>query len=207
MTESVAIVGAGLIGRAWAMIFARAGWDVRLFDAAEGVADAAVPLCAEGLQTLAENGLCPDPEGAARRITAAPNLAATLGGVTFVQENGPERLDVKRSLFAELDAQAPQHAIIASSSSAIRCSLFTESLPGRARCLIGHPVNPPHLIPLVEISGAPWTAPDVLSRARGIYERIGQVPITVLKEIEGFIPTGCRAPCWRKRSVSRPRAT
>ena len=65
MTESVAIVGSGLIGRAWAMIFARAGWDVRLFDAAAGVAEAAVPLCAEGLRTLAANGLCPDPEGAA----------------------------------------------------------------------------------------------------------------------------------------------
>ncbi len=187
MTESVAIVGAGLIGRAWAMIFARAGWDVRLFDAADGVAAAAVPLCAEGLRTLAANGLCPDPEGAAGRIRAADSLAAALDGVAFVQENGPERLDVKRSLFAELDAQAPSEAIIASSSSAIRCSLFTEDLPGRARCLIGHPVNPPHLIPLVEISGAPWTDPAVLARARTTYETIGQVPITVLKEIEGFI--------------------
>ncbi|MEG9528061.1 MAG: 3-hydroxyacyl-CoA dehydrogenase [Hyphomicrobiales bacterium] len=187
MTDSVAIVGAGLIGRAWAMIFARAGWDVRLFDAAAGVAEAAVPLCAEGLRTLAANGLCPDPEGAARRIRAAGNLADALEGVAFVQENGPERLDVKQSLFAELDALAPPDAIIASSSSAIRCSLFTESLPGRSRCLIGHPVNPPHLIPLVEISGAPWTDAAVLDRARTTYEAIGQVPITVLKEIEGFI--------------------
>jgi L-gulonate 3-dehydrogenase len=187
MTESVAIVGAGLIGRAWAMIFARAGWDVRLFDAAAGVAEAAVPLCAEGLRTLAENGLCPEPEVAARRIQAAADLATALDGVTFVQENGPERLEVKQSLFADLDALAPPDTVIASSSSAIRCSLFTEDLPGRGRCLIGHPVNPPHLIPLVEISGAPWTAPEVLARARAVYEQIGQVPITVLKEIEGFI--------------------
>ncbi|WP_426315826.1 3-hydroxyacyl-CoA dehydrogenase [Methylobacterium fujisawaense] len=187
MTESVAIVGAGLIGRAWAMIFARAGWDVRLFDSAEGVAEAALPLCAEGLRTLSANGLCPDPEGAAGRIRSAGSLAAALDGVDFVQENGPERLDVKRILFAELDAHAPRDAVIASSSSAIRCSLFTEDLPGRARCLIGHPVNPPHLIPLVEISGAPWTDPAALARARAVYEAIGQVPITVLKEIEGFI--------------------
>ncbi|MDH3028030.1 3-hydroxyacyl-CoA dehydrogenase [Methylobacterium fujisawaense] len=187
MTESVAIVGAGLIGRAWAMIFARAGWDVRLFDSAEGVAEAALPLCAEGLRTLAANGLCTDPEGAAGRIRSAGSLVAALDGVDFVQENGPERLDVKRTLFAELDAHAPRDAVIASSSSAIRCSLFTEDLPGRARCLIGHPVNPPHLIPLVEISGAPWTDPAALARARAVYEAIGQVPITVLKEIEGFI--------------------
>ncbi|MGU3542717.1 3-hydroxyacyl-CoA dehydrogenase [Methylobacterium sp. A52T] len=187
MTESVAIVGAGLIGRAWAMIFARAGWDVRLFDPASGVAEAAIPLCAEGLRTLAANDLCADPEGAAARIRAAGTLAAALDGVAFVQENGPERLEVKRSLFADLDAAAPREAVIASSSSAIRCSLFTEDLPGRARCLVGHPVNPPHLIPLVEISGAPWTAPEALVRARQVYEQIGQVPITVLKEIEGFI--------------------
>lgn len=187
MTESVAIVGAGLIGRAWAMIFARAGWDVRLFDPAAGVAEAAIPLCAEGLRTLAANDLCSDPEGAAARIRAAGTLAAALDGVAFVQENGPERLEVKRSLFADLDAATPREAVIASSSSAIRCSLFTEDLPGRARCLVGHPVNPPHLIPLVEISGARWTAPEALVRARQVYEQIGQVPITVLKEIEGFI--------------------
>ncbi|MBY0251854.1 MAG: 3-hydroxyacyl-CoA dehydrogenase, partial [Methylobacterium organophilum] len=130
---------------------------------------------------------CADPAAAAGRIRAAGTLAAALDGVAFVQENGPERLEVKRSLFADLDAAAPREAVIASSSSAIRCSLFTEDLPGRARCLIGHPVNPPHLIPLVEISGAPWTAPDALDRARQVYEQIGQVPITVLKEIEGFI--------------------
>ncbi|MGU3384701.1 3-hydroxyacyl-CoA dehydrogenase [Methylobacterium sp. D53M] len=187
MTESVAIVGAGLIGRAWAMIFARSGWDVRLFDPAAGIAEAAIPLCAEGLRTLAANDLCADPAGAAARIRAAGTLAAALDGVAFVQENGPERLEVKRSLFADLDAAAPREAVIASSSSAIRCSLFTEDLPGRARCLVGHPVNPPHLIPLVEISGAPWTAPEALVRARQVYEQIGQVPITVLKEIEGFI--------------------
>ncbi|MCJ2015629.1 3-hydroxyacyl-CoA dehydrogenase [Methylobacterium sp. J-076] len=187
MTESVAIVGSGLIGRAWAMIFARAGWDTRLFDPADGVAAAAVPLCAEGLRTLAAHGLCDDPEGAAQRIRAVGGLADALAGCTFVQENGPEREDVKRALFAELDAHAPPGTVIASSSSAIRCSLFTEALPGRGRCLIGHPVNPPHLIPLVEISGAPWTDEAALTRARAVYEAIGQVPVTVLKEVEGFI--------------------
>lgn len=185
--ESVGIVGAGLIGRAWAMIFARAGWDVRLYDAAAGVAEAAVPLCAEGLRSLAAHGLCPDPDTAAGRIRAEDDLAACLDGVAFVQENGPELLEIKRSLFAQLDALAPPGAVIASSSSAIRCSLFTEDLPGRGRCLIGHPVNPPHLIPLVEISGAPWTDTASLAFARDTYETIGQVPITVLKEIEGFI--------------------
>ena len=183
----VCIAGSGLIGRAWGMIFARAGWEVRLWDPVEGVADKARALCAEGLRNLAEHGLCQDPEGAAARIQAARDLAAALDGVDFVQENGPEVLEVKRALFRELDALAPRGAIIASSSSAIRCSLFTEDLPGRARCLIGHPVNPPHLVPVVEISGAEWTDPTVVARAREIYDSIGQVPVTVLKEIEGFV--------------------
>ncbi|MBO1075033.1 3-hydroxyacyl-CoA dehydrogenase [Roseomonas marmotae] len=187
MSETVAIIGSGLIGRAWAMIFARAGWDVRLWDPAEGVAQAAVGLCAQGLRDLEAHGLCQDPAGAAARISASATLEEAAAGADFVQENGPETLEVKRDLFARLDRAAPPKAIIASSSSAIRCSLFTQDLPGRARCLIGHPVNPPHLIPLVELSGAEWTAPEILTRARGIYEAIGQVPITVLKEIEGFI--------------------
>ncbi len=187
VSRNVAIIGSGLIGRAWAMIFARAGWQVRLWDPAEGVAAKAVGLCADGLKDLARHGLCDDPAGAAARITAATTLEDAAGDADFIQENGPETLEVKRDLFAKLDAAAPEKAIIASSSSAIRTSLFTEGLKGRARCLIGHPVNPPHLIPLVELSGADWTSAETIARARAIYEEIGQVPITVLKEIEGFI--------------------
>lgn len=187
MTGRVGIAGAGLIGRAWAMVFARAGWDVRLWDPAGDAASDAVTLCAEGLRDLAGQGLCDDPDGAAARIAVADGLDACVAGAAFVQECGPERLDVKRALFAGLDAAAPPGAVLASSSSAIRCSLFTEELPGRARCLIGHPVNPPHLIPLVELSGAPWTDPAAIERAREVYRSIGQVPVTVLKEIEGFV--------------------
>jgi L-gulonate 3-dehydrogenase len=187
VTETVAIIGSGLIGRAWGMIFARAGWQVRLWDPMEGVAAKAVGLCAEGLKDLATHGLCDDPAGAAARISACATLEEAAGQADFIQENGPETLEVKRDLFARLDAAAPAKAIIASSSSAIRASLFTEGLAGRARCLIGHPVNPPHLIPLVELSGADWTSLETMGRARAVYDAIGQVPITVLKEIEGFI--------------------
>ena len=185
--KHVAIVGSGLIGRAWAMIFARGGYAVRLHDAVEGVAEKAVGLCAEGLRGLADSGLCDDPAGAAARITAAATLAEALEGVVLVQENGPEVAHIKREIFAELDRLAPPDAILASSSSAIRISLFASELTGRARCLIAHPVNPPHLVPIVELSGAEFTDPSVIARARGIYEEIGQVPITVLKEVEGFI--------------------
>ncbi len=190
MTETnktVAIVGSGLIGRAWAAIFARAGWTVRMTDTHAPTLAAAPGAVRDELLSLARHGLCADPEGAAKRVSAAPRLADALSGVSFVQENGPEKLELKREIFAELDRLAPKDALLVSSTSAIVASLFTENLPGRARCLVGHPVNPPHLIPLVELCGAPWTSPEAVTRARAIYEEIGQVPITVKKEADGFI--------------------
>ena len=183
----VAIVGTGLIGRAWSMIFARAGWEAALTDPAPGAVDAALDACREGLGALAEHGLCDDPGGARRRITAAADLAEAVAGADHVQENGPERVEVKTALFAELDRLAAPGAILASSTSAIQCSLFTEGLPGRARCLVAHPVNPPHLVPVVELSGAPWTAPETIARAREIFEGIGQSPVAVLREVDGFV--------------------
>ena len=96
---------------------------------------------------------------AAARVAVAPSLADAVAGVDLVQENGPERVEDKRAIFAELDRLAPREAILASSTSAIVASRFTEDLPGRARCLVAHPVNPPHLVPVVELCGAPWTSP------------------------------------------------
>jgi len=183
----VAIIGSGLIGRAWAMVFARAGWDAAMYDAVDGVADKALGLIAEGLDELARHGLVQDPKAAAARVRAAKSVADALDGASYVQENVPETLEAKRAIFAELDALAAPDAILASSSSAIVASLFTESLTGRARCLIAHPVNPPHLVPIVELVGAPWTAPGTIARAKQVYEEINQVPIVVRREVEGFI--------------------
>jgi 3-hydroxyacyl-CoA dehydrogenase len=186
-TKKVAIVGSGLIGRAWATIFARAGWRVSMTDTHASTLATAPGLVHEELRGLARHGLADNPDVAATRVTAAASLSDALAGADFVQENGPEDADVKTALFAELDRFAPAHAILASSTSAIVASRFTEKLAGRARCLVGHPVNPPHLIPLVELSGAPWTAPDTIARAKEVYDSIGQTPIIVLKEADGFI--------------------
>jgi L-gulonate 3-dehydrogenase len=183
----VAIIGSGLIGRAWAMVFARAGWDAAMYDAVDGVADKALGLVAEGLDELAKHGLVSDPKGAAQRVRAAKSVADALDGASYVQENVPETVDAKRAIFAELDALAAPDTILASSTSAIVASLFTESLKGRTRCLIAHPVNPPHLVPIVELVGAPWTAPETIARAKQVYEEIKQVPIVVQREVEGFI--------------------
>jgi len=183
----VAIVGVGLIGRAWAAIFARAGWTVRLTDPHGLTLQAAPQLIRDELHALARHGLASDPDGAAARISVAASLADAVKDVAFVQENGPENVDQKIAIFAELDRLAPEDALLASSTSAIVASRFTEMLPGRARCLVGHPVNPPHLVPLVELCGASWTSTETIDHAREIYREIGQVPVTVNREINGFI--------------------
>jgi 3-hydroxyacyl-CoA dehydrogenase len=186
-TNTVAIVGVGLIGRAWAAIFARAGWRVRVTDPHGPTLDNAPRLIRDELHALARHGLAADPDGAAARVAVAANLADAVQGASFVQENGPEKVEDKIALFAELDRLAASDAILASSTSAIVASRFTENLEGRARCLVGHPVNPPHLVPLVELCGAPWTAPQTIARAREVYRGIGQVPVTVNREINGFV--------------------
>jgi 3-hydroxyacyl-CoA dehydrogenase len=185
--DTVAIVGAGLIGRAWAVVFSRAGWQVRLTDPDDNVLAAAPSLIEGELDILSRHGLIGDPSGAASRIVAARSLAEALNEASFVQENGPETVEAKSAIFAELDKLASPDAILSSSTSAIMPSLFTEGLAGRHRCLVSHPVNPPHLVPVVELCGAPWTSAKALETARQVLHGIGQVPVTVRREVEGFV--------------------
>lgn len=184
---TIGLVGVGLIGRAWANVFSRAGWDVKCWDADPKASAAAPALVADSLRDLARHGLVADPEGAARRVKSVATLEEVVTGVDVVQESGPETIDAKLAIWARLDAAAPPETILVSSSSAIVASRFTEALKGRARCLIAHPVNPPHVVPIVELCPAPWTSPDVVKKARAIYESVGQVPMELKKEIDGFI--------------------
>ena len=186
--ETIAIIGTGLIGRSWAMVFARAGHPVRMWDAEPNAAAAAQGIIGERLGDLAAAGLLADtPVAVAARITAVATMAACLEGAAYVQENGPERLEPKRALFAAIDAICGPNVILASSTSGIPASAFTEDLPGRARCLVAHPVNPPYLVPLVELVGAPWTAPEVIARARALMDSVKQVPVVAHKETRGFV--------------------
>jgi len=183
----VAVIGAGLIGRAWSIVFARAGFDVALWDPYPQQVDAALAFIGERLPELEEAGLLRDqPKLVASRIRPAATIADALSGVEHVQENGPERVDAKQALFQELDRLAHPDTVLASSTSGIPASAFTEALPGRARCLVAHPVNPPYLVPLVELCPAPWTDPAVVSRTRELMTSAGQVPATVNKEMDGF---------------------
>ena len=184
---AIGVVGVGLIGRAWSNVFARAGWDVRLYDSHQQTLAAAPKRIAESLHDLAEHGLVTDADAAAKRIVIADTLEDAVAGVDLVQESGPERVSDKIGIYKQLDAAAGPDTILASSSSAIVASRFTENLDGRQRCLIAHPVNPPHVVPIVELCGAPWTDAAVIARAREIYDSVGQVAIEVKKEVDGFI--------------------
>ena len=186
--EKVAIIGSGLIGRAWAMVFARAGHPVKLYDGAPGAADKALALIKEGLEELHEFGLIGESADiVVKRVTTAATLADAVQDADYVQENTTEKLDVKREVYRQLDEAAPAHCILASSTSTIQTSRFSEGLKGRHRCIVAHPVNPPHIVPIVEISPAPWTSAEVVAKTRALHDKVGQVAITVKKEVEGFI--------------------
>ena len=155
---NVAVIGAGLIGRAWSIVFARAGFQVNLWDQFPQQTTLALTFISDRLPELRNAGLLADePEAVRARIQPMQSLWEAVRDVDYIQENGPERVDIKTSVFTELERAAKPDAVIASSSSGIPASAFTEHLPPRHRCLIAHPVNPPYLVPLVEICPAPWT--------------------------------------------------
>src|SRR5262249_29960047 len=191
--KRVAIIGSGLIGRAWAIVFAGAGCRVALHDSVQGVAARAKNLVAEGLRELAAQGFVADPDGAAARVRAAADLADALAGASLVQENTPETVEAKRAIFAEFDRLAAPDAILASSTSSIVASLFTEGLRGRHRCLVAHPVNPPHLVPLVELVGAPWTTPETVAAAKRSWGAWGRGRWVVGGELGGSTLTRLQA--------------
>jgi L-gulonate 3-dehydrogenase len=182
-----AILGSGLIGRSWAMVFARGGHEVRLWDQDPAQVEKALAHIARTLPEMAEAGLIDAPETVRTRIRGAAALAEAVGGAGFVQENIVERAEPKQALFAEVERLAPADAILSSSTSAIMPSIIFEGLQSRARCLVAHPLNPPHLAPIVELCGGGFTAPETIAAARQFMTSCGMVPITVKREIEGFI--------------------
>jgi L-gulonate 3-dehydrogenase len=186
---SVAIIGSGFIGRAWAISFARAGHEVRLWDAQEGASEAASAYIAAILPDLEANGLLDGASAAAvlERIGGRATIEEAVDGVVHVQENTPEKLEVKREVFARLDAAAPPDAVLASSTSALLPSAFTGHVEGRARCLVVHPINPPYLVPAAEVVPAPWTVPEVVEKTAAFLRAAGHAPLVMKRELDGFI--------------------
>ncbi|GLY75455.1 3-hydroxyacyl-CoA dehydrogenase [Actinoallomurus iriomotensis] len=184
-SPAVTVVGAGSIGVAWAIVFARAGHRVALYDLDPGRVAAARPEVERRLAELAGFGLA--DEAALDLVTATADLGEALAATAYVQECVVESLEVKRELFAELDRRTGPEVVLASSTSMIPCSRFADALPGRARCLVVHPGNPPYLLPIAELAPAPFTAPETVERARELLSAAGMVPVLVGRENEGFI--------------------
>jgi 3-hydroxyacyl-CoA dehydrogenase len=187
MNGEIAIVGCGLVGRAWAIVFARAGRRVRLYDAESTVLETVRDRISQGLADLKHFGLIDNPDEVLARIRVERDLKAALAGAAYLQESVFERVDVKRKILAEIDAVIGPDTIVGSSSSGIPASDFTADVGCRARCLIAHPINPPHVIPLVELVPAPWTTPETVSACRALMESVGQVPVELSREVEGFL--------------------
>jgi L-gulonate 3-dehydrogenase len=185
----VAVIGSGFVGRAWAISFARAGCEVALWDQDKDAPGKAVAYIERLLPDLEANDLLNGGAAGevAARVHVAPTLESALEGVVHVQENTPEDVEVKRAVFTRLDAAAPADAVLASSTSAILPSAFTENLKGRARCLVVHPINPPYLIPAAEVVPAPWTDPSTVERAAEFLRSAGHAPIVMKREIDGFV--------------------
>jgi L-gulonate 3-dehydrogenase len=187
--SKTAIIGAGLIGRAWAISFARAGHDVFLFDQDGSQVERAFAFIDSVLGDLDANDLLNGerPETVRRRLRKAESLKSALGDAVHVQENAPEELDIKWRLYRELDPLVGPDTVLASSTSALLPSKVFEGLAGARRCLVVHPINPPYLVPAVEIVPSPWTDAQIVDRTAEFMRKAGQAPIVMRREIDGFV--------------------
>lgn len=186
--KPVAVVGAGLIGSSWAICFARAGYEVRLNDRNEEALQTAMKTIGSAVHDMADFDLLGGqvPAEVIDRVHESSQLEACLDGVTHVQECAPETIPAKQALFRQLGDMTGPETILASSTSAFVPSLFTADTRHRERCLVAHPINPPYLVPLVQIVPAPWTDASTISNTRDFMQRAGQSPIVLKQEADGF---------------------
>jgi 3-hydroxyacyl-CoA dehydrogenase len=192
----VAVLGTGTIGASWAAYFLSRGLEVSASDPAPD----AEPLLHRFVETawpaLEQLGLAP---GANRqRLSFHRDPVAAVAGCGFVQENGPERLEIKQELFARIGAALGPEVLIASSSSYLVPSRMQERCPHPERLVLGHPFNPPHLIPLVEVCGGVQTAPEAVDRAVAFYRAVGKHPIRLNKEFPGHVSNRLQSAIWRE---------
>ena len=186
--EHIAVVGAGLVGSAWAIAFARGGHRVSLFDPEPTAIQESQRRIASALADLQAHGLLAEAlEAVLARVKPAPELRVAVEGAAYVQESAPEVLMAKQAVTAEICDMTGPETVIASSSSGFVPSAYCAEAKGRERCLVAHPINPPYLLPAVELVPAPWTDPAIVSRARSLLEGIGQVPVVMKKEIDSFV--------------------
>jgi 3-hydroxyacyl-CoA dehydrogenase len=192
----VAIVGTGVIGASWAAQYLARGFDVVATDPAPNAEANLRKYVDDAWPALTTIGLSP---GASReRLKFTADMKAALSEADFVQENAPERPDFKIKLYAEMDEVTPPDSIIASSSSGITPSVMQSACKRPERVLVGHPFNPPHIVPLVEVVGGAKTAPAAVERAIAFYASIGKKPIHLHKEMPGHVGNRLQAALYRE---------
>ena len=185
--DKIAVIEAGVIGRVWAIVFARAGFQVSIHETPPADSAEALRVIRARLKELASYGQLGDSEDAVfARISLAPSLEAALDGAVYAQESGTDTLEAKVDWFTRLDRIAAPTTILASSTSTVFPSHFTASVPGRERCIVVHPVQPPYALRAVEVVPSQWTSADTVARSRALVERWGLVPIMVRREVPGY---------------------
>ncbi len=183
----VAVIGAGLVGAGWAIVFARAGLQVRIYDVNPEATRWALALIAGQLKELEGFGLIDDPVATAALVQPAYGLAEALKGAAYAQESVLERVELKRSILKEIEAVAPLDLVIGSSSSGIPASAFTHGLNIASRVLVVHPVNPPYLVPVVELVPSPDTSLATVEFADALMRGLKRSVVHVRKEVQGFV--------------------
>jgi len=192
----IAIVGTGVIGASWAAQYLARGFDVIATDPAPNAEANLRKYVDEAWKVLIGVGLTP---GASRaRLKFTTDMKEALSLADFVQENGPERPDFKIKLYADMDAVTPTDSLIASSSSSLTMSVIQSQCQHPERCVIGHPFNPPHIIPLVEVVGGAKTSPEAIQQAMAFYTSIGKRAILLRKEVPGHVSNRLQAALYRE---------
>jgi carnitine 3-dehydrogenase len=197
MSKRVSVVGAGTIGASWAAIFLARGYEVAATDPAPQGEAFARHFIDNAWPTLEKLGLVAK-DASTKAFSFHPDVAAAVKGAEFVQESGPERENLKIELLAAIDAALPSDVVIASSSSGLLISRIIAKCKHPERCVIGHPFNPPHLIPLVEVVGGAKTSPAAIAAAMEFYRALGKHPIHIKKEMKAHVANRLQSALWRE---------
>ncbi|ADG78834.1 3-hydroxyacyl-CoA dehydrogenase NAD-binding protein OS=Tsukamurella paurometabola (strain ATCC 8368/ DSM / CCUG 35730 / CIP 100753 / JCM 10117 / KCTC 9821/ NBRC 16120 / NCIMB 702349 / NCTC 13040) OX=521096 GN=Tpau_2225 PE=4 SV=1 [Tsukamurella paurometabola] len=195
--RKIGIVGTGTIGASWAAFYLSRGLDVAATDPADGAEGRLRAYVDTALAEISEHGLL-QPGSESAQLTFDSDLGSGLAGVDFVQENGPERIDIKHSLLQSIETAVGPDVIIASSSSGLKVSDMQEAMSAPERMILGHPFNPPHVVPLVEVAGGTKTSEDVVARTLSFYQAQGKVPVHLRKEMKGHIANRIQAAVVRE---------
>jgi carnitine 3-dehydrogenase len=197
MAKRVAVIGTGTIGASWAAYFLARGFEVGAYDPSPHGEAFARRFIDNAWPTLEKLGAV-KPDADRKRFEFFGEPAAAAKGAEFVQESGPEREDLKIELFATLDAAVPPATVVATSSSGLLISRVSARCKHPQRCVIGHPFNPPHLIPLIEVVGGAKTSAEAITKAMNFYRDIGKHPIHIRKEVRGHVANRLQAALWRE---------